>query len=79
VAPIDLMVIDYAMPGMTGLDLVNTLRGDRPGLAFIMITGYADADLIGKLDGLTLLRKPYRMAELAREVNGALRRVGAAG
>ncbi len=76
---VDLLVVDYAMPGMTGLDLVNSLRRDRPRLAFIMITGYADADLIGKLDGLALLRKPYRLAELAREVNGALRRILPAG
>ena len=70
--PVDLLIADYAMPGMTGLELANTIRADRPGLGIIMITGYADADLVGKLDGLALLRKPYRFVELARFVDAAL-------
>jgi PAS domain S-box-containing protein len=71
-APIDLLIADYAMPGMTGFELARTLRADRPELAIIMITGYADTDLVGKLDGLALLRKPYRIADLARHVDAAL-------
>ncbi|HVJ55265.1 MAG TPA: response regulator [Aliidongia sp.] len=71
---IDLMIVDYAMPGMTGLELARTVSHDRPDLSIIMVTGYADADLLARLDGLALVRKPYRLTELARHIDAALAR-----
>ena len=35
--PIDLMITDYAMPGMTGLQLAEAARGLRPGLPILPI------------------------------------------
>ena len=40
--PIDLMITDYAMPGMTGLQLAEAARGLRPGLPILLATGHAD-------------------------------------
>lgn len=43
---VDIILLDYAMPGMNGLDLARLLRTDpdRPGgkARIIMITGYGD-------------------------------------
>src|SRR5262249_16683454 len=39
---VDLMITDYAMPGMTGLQLAEEARKLRPGLPILLATGYAD-------------------------------------
>jgi CheY-like chemotaxis protein len=39
---IDLMITDYAMPGMTGLQLAEQARALRPELPILLATGYAD-------------------------------------
>jgi signal transduction histidine kinase len=64
-AHIDLIVTDYAMPGMTGAELAKHIRQVRPGLPIILATGYAD--LPNSEDpGLPRLAKPYRRDEMAR-------------
>ena len=39
---VDLVVTDHAMPQMTGSELVQLLRAERPGLPIILATGYAE-------------------------------------
>ena len=38
----DLLLTDYTMPRMTGLDLARALRAVRPGLPVILYSGYTD-------------------------------------
>ena len=38
----DVVVTDYAMPGMTGLDLATKIRQLRPHMPIIIATGYAE-------------------------------------
>jgi CheY-like chemotaxis protein len=38
----DLLLTDYTMPRMTGLDLAHALRALRPGLPVILYSGYTD-------------------------------------
>ncbi len=38
--PIDLLVTDMSMPGMTGWDLAGSLRTHRPGLPVLFISGH---------------------------------------
>ena len=38
----DLLVTDFAMPGMNGLTLIKEARRHRPGLPALLLTGYAD-------------------------------------
>jgi CheY-like chemotaxis protein len=38
--PIDLLVTDISMPGMTGWDLAGSLRANRPGLPVLFISGH---------------------------------------
>ncbi len=60
---IALVVTDHAMPGMTGLELAERLRRERPRLPVVLATGYAD--LAGGPAWLPRLDKPYRQEELA--------------
>ena len=41
-ADIDLLMADYAMPGMSGTELARAARAKWPELPVIVITGYAD-------------------------------------
>ncbi len=65
--PIDLMITDYAMPGMTGLQLAEAARGLRPGLPILLATGYADLPVGAVLD-LPRLSKPYHQKQLAEQI-----------
>ena len=38
----DLLITDYTMPGMTGLDLVAEVKRIRPGMPVILCSGYND-------------------------------------
>ncbi len=70
----DLLVTDYLMPGMTGAELAGRARERFPGLPVIVATGYADMDAIRHAVGdVTILRKPFRIAELGAAVRKALR------
>jgi signal transduction histidine kinase len=66
--PADVLVSDYAMPGMNGLTLIEEARRRRPDLPALLLTGYAEdeAGLAAAQNRLTvLLRKPVSGEELA--------------
>jgi len=58
---IDLLFTDLLMPGgMSGLDLIEALRAERPDLRVILTSGYATALVKGDLPpGVRFLHKPY--------------------
>jgi CheY-like chemotaxis protein len=64
---VDILVTDYAMPGISGAELARELRQLRPGLPVLMITGYASLT-DREADGLPRLAKPFRQTELAAHV-----------
>lgn len=39
---VDVMITDYSMPGMSGIELAHAARGLRPGLPVMVSTGHAD-------------------------------------
>ncbi|MBV8971532.1 MAG: response regulator, partial [Sphingomonadaceae bacterium] len=59
----DLLVTDHLMPGMTGVDLARVLRAEHPGLAALLVSGYADS--AGVAADLPRLVKPFRKDDLA--------------
>jgi signal transduction histidine kinase/ActR/RegA family two-component response regulator len=69
----DLLIVDYAMPGMNGVEVVQMARERAPNLPIILATGYADMDAVDKVIGLgALLRKPFRIDDLEKAVRHAL-------
>ena len=69
IADWDLLVTDYAMPLLSGCDLVREARKHRPGLPALIITGYADSAAIGERpDDVAILGKPFSLEELARMI-----------
>jgi len=62
----DLVVVDFAMPGMNGAEVARRARLAMPDLPILIISGYADSAMVESLSdtGIDLLRKPFRAAEL---------------
>jgi len=64
--PPDLMIVDYAMPGMNGVEVIRAAREQFADLPIILATGYADMEAVhGVIDSNHVLRKPFRIADLA--------------
>jgi CheY-like chemotaxis protein len=72
--PVDLVIADFAMPGMNGRVFANEAKARRPGLRVLYVTGYADASVLALEPGEQLLQKPFRVADLAKCVAEALDR-----
>ena len=70
---IDLLLTDYSMPKMTGVQLANAARELRPGLPVILATGYAELPQ-GADAKIPRLRKPYQQQQLVAEIEQALLR-----
>jgi signal transduction histidine kinase len=63
----DLLVTDYAMPRMSGAELIERARDLRPGMPAIIITGYADSDQIArKPENVAVLAKPFSSEQMRR-------------
>lgn len=70
----DLMISDYAMPGMDGEALVAAIRSRFPSVPIVIMSGFADAALRDRLvrtRRVVFLEKPFRFAELEAAVDRA--------
>jgi signal transduction histidine kinase len=66
---IDLLVSDFAMPGMNGVELARKARALLPGLPVLFITGFAEtAALSGYARPEETLRKPFLSRDLVERV-----------
>ena len=68
--PVDLLVTDANMPGMSGIELVAALVPDRPDLQVIIMSGYIEElpKLVGLGEQVTLLPKPFTPKTLRQKV-----------
>ena len=63
-APFDVVVTDYAMPGMNGFELAQRIRMRNPRLPIILATGYAELPADRSIQ-FARLSKPYSAKDLA--------------
>jgi signal transduction histidine kinase/ActR/RegA family two-component response regulator len=69
----DLLVVDYAMPDMTGAEVISEARKMVGDVPVILATGYADMAAVERLAGRPrILRKPFDIAQLGDAVSSAL-------
>jgi PAS domain S-box-containing protein len=74
----DLVISDYTMPKMTGVQLIDKLRELQPDLPAIVISGFHDAVSASVTAGgatVEYVRKPFSRANLALVIRRALDRV----
>ncbi|RAK52474.1 response regulator [Phenylobacterium deserti] len=69
---IDILLADYAMPGMNGVEAARAAVQMRPGLPVLFITGYADLKALRDVGEDRIIQKPFRDDELSRKVEAAL-------
>lgn len=73
--PIDLLLTDLVMPGMSGRQLAERIRTDRPALRVLYASGHADRAIIpdGGLEaGARFLAKPFSADTVVRTVREVL-------
>jgi len=69
--PVDLLLTDHAMPGMTGIELAKIARKKRPAMPVLLATGYTDLPAGQKID-VPRLSKPYMQNELREQIDRLL-------
>ena len=70
---IEVLIVDFSMPGMSGIELLERARSRRPEIRAVFITGYVDHTwLNGKLADEIVVKKPFTMDQLAPAVRRAL-------
>ena len=73
---LDLLIVDFAMPGMNGAEVARLARTRRASQPVLFITGFADRSTREGIDEPQILRKPFAEDELADRVRGALATAG---
>jgi PAS domain S-box-containing protein len=69
----DLLITDYAMPNMSGAELVREALKLKPELKSMIMTGYADNDtLAANLDNTAILTKPFSLERLAEAISSVV-------
>ncbi len=75
VGPIQLLMTDVVMPGISGRELAGRVKAIRPDIKILFMSGYTDQAVVhhGILDtDAALLQKPFTMAALAAKLREIL-------
>jgi YesN/AraC family two-component response regulator len=73
---LDVMLVDYKLPGRTGLELLRLVNARWPSLSAVMMTGFGSEDLAIqalRAGARDYLRKPLDVGELRRVVSACAR------
>jgi CheY-like chemotaxis protein len=63
--PFDLLLLDFAMPGMTGSEVARIVRHRSPDQPILMMTGYLEHEaVLSELGAQPMLQKPFDPSEL---------------
>jgi len=81
-ADFDIIISDYNMPEMTGIDLAERVLSLRPGMPFIISTGFSSGFTEKAAEDLgiaSILQKPYLVNQLKEAIQHAVSRSPVAG
>ncbi len=75
--PVDLIVTDVRMPGLSGLDVLERAKAAHPRVRVILITGFGTPQTLARAQQAgadRVLTKPFNPAELVTAVRDILAR-----
>lgn len=75
--PVDLLLLDVKMPGMSGLEMLEQLNKTRPWLTTIMMTGYGTIETAVeaiKLGAYDFITKPFDKKDICRIISKSIER-----
>ena len=76
--PVDVLLTDVVMSGMSGPALARNVHALRPQLPIIFISGYAEPEEIAGEQLGRLVRKPFTMSDLRKQIEDAIEQAHAA-
>lgn len=71
----DLVITDFDMPGINGIDFANKIKNKSPTTLILLITGSEKEDILSRIKGTAVdqvLFKPFSFAEVAKTVQELL-------
>ncbi|HWI85071.1 MAG TPA: ATP-binding protein [Sphingomonas sp.] len=69
----DLVLVDFAMPGMNGAEVAAAIRPQRPELPILLMSGYADVAALSSIWDGPLISKPFTAGSLRTRIASAIR------
>jgi signal transduction histidine kinase/ActR/RegA family two-component response regulator len=69
---VDMLLVDFAMPGMNGAEVAREALIRRPGLPILFVTGYADLEAIRSVGQDRIIAKPFQFDRLLQAIDQAL-------
>jgi len=75
-SPVDLLITDLRLPGITGLDLIRWVKASGPQTRTILITAYGSDEVEAearRLEAYRYVTKPFDVGDFAQTVQEALR------
>ncbi|MEN2985492.1 MAG: PAS domain S-box protein [Thermodesulfovibrionaceae bacterium] len=73
--PIDLIICDVVMPGISGTKLINKIKNYRPDVKVLYMSGYTD-DVVSKHGilekGINFIQKPFSIEAFSRKIREVL-------
>lgn len=76
---VDLIICDWEMPNMTGIELLRQVRRYYPNMLFIMLTGNADIDSVkaaARYQVNGYIKKPYSPQQIADSLTTLIMTLG---
>lgn len=71
----DLVFLDLKMSGMDGAELLRRIRGIKPGLPVVVITGYPDSEMMSRAlaqGPFGIMNKPFAESDIVIAINSFL-------
>ena len=71
----DVVISDFNMPGVSGLELLNKIRQDHPEMILVLITAYGTDVLEEEVHrlGIGYITKPFEPTRLVQIIHGLIR------
>lgn len=77
--PVDLVILDIKMSGMSGLEALSLMKEAKSKIPVLMITGFDDPDILSQVmsrGAVGCLSKPFEIQEMLDKISLALKEGG---